>query len=124
MPPTLRLVRPVDRRVAESQRAIERPLPRWFWIGSACAAFVAIALLVWTGATAETRALRALPDGQRLALYGRAIENLRSLCDPAPPRSMRVFCREQAALAGKFLECDGSAFCRELVRRHLFQPRR
>jgi len=126
MPPTLRLVRPGDRYVVESSREIERafPLPRWFWLGSASVVFIGVAILVWLGATAETRALRALPDGQRSALYRRTIENLRNLCDPAPPRSMRAFCREQAALAGKFLECDGSPLCRELVSRHLFQPRR
>jgi len=87
-------------------------------------ALMATSALLWLQATADSRALRALPDDQRLALYGRTLENLRNTCDPAPSRSLRDFCREQAQLAARFRECDESQTCRELVRRHLFQPRR
>jgi hypothetical protein len=123
MPPTLRLVRSAESfdRVAPP---VERAPPRWFWLLAGVLTLVAAGALVWTSITSDTRALRALPDDVRVALYTRTVENLRATCDPAPARSLRKFCREQAALAGKFKECDAAPTCQELVRRHLFQPRR
>jgi hypothetical protein len=123
MPPTLRVVRP-DERFETSPPAVERAPPKWFWLLAVVLVLGATVALVWTSATADTRALRALPDDVRLALYTRTLENLRGTCDPAPPRSLREFCREQAALAAKFQECDAAPVCQELVRRHLFQPHR
>ena len=82
------------------------------------------AALVWTSATADTRALRALPDDLRSALYTRTLQNLRGTCDPAPSRSLRQFCGEQATLAERFKECDHDQACQELVRRHRTQPQR
>jgi hypothetical protein len=123
MPPTLRLVRP-DESFAMEPQPIERSLPRWFWALAAGTVLLVTGVLLWSAATADTTALRSLPDEQRLAIYARTIENLRDTCDPAPPRSMRDFCHGQAALAAKFKECDADQRCQELVRRHLFPPRR
>jgi hypothetical protein len=103
---------------------VERSLPAWLWAVTACGVVIAMIALLWWSSTADRRALRALPDDQRLALYARTIENLRDTCDPAPPRSLRDFCRGQAELAANFKECDNDRSCQELVRRHLFQPRR
>ena len=69
----------------------------------------------------ETREIRALPPPQRQVLYQRTMENLKAICDPAPGRSMRDFCRNQASLALKFNECDDD--CRRTARRHLSLPR-
>jgi len=123
MPPPLRLVRSAEsfQRVPSP---VERAPPQWFWLLAGVLALVGAGALVWISATADTRALRALPDDVRGALYSRTVENLRSTCDPAAPRSLRQFCREQATLAGKFEECDADRACQELVRRHLFQPSR
>jgi hypothetical protein len=52
------------------------------------------------------------------------MENLRTICDPAAPRSMRDFCHQEADLALKFRECDADPKCQELARRHLPQPHR
>ena len=81
---------------------------------------IAGAAYFWS-ADEETRALRQLPAEQRLGLYQRTMENLRTICDPAPGRSMRDFCREQAALALRFRECDEA--CRVIARRHMSLPR-
>jgi hypothetical protein len=85
---------------------------------------VGAVMLVWWSATADERAIRALPEAQRLALLKSTIANLKNVCDPAPPRSMREFCREQAELAVKFRECARDPDCQELARRHLYQPHR
>lgn len=68
-----------------------------------------------------TRALRRLPAEQRLGLYQRTMENLRTICDPAPGRSMREFCRTEAERALQFPECD--EVCRVIARRHMSLPR-
>lgn len=99
-------------------------MPRWLWAVAAGLAIVASCALLWWSASADTRALRALPDAQRLAVYQRTMENLKNTCDPAAPRSLRDFCRREAELAAKFEECDADPACQELVRRHLFQPHR
>jgi hypothetical protein len=123
MPPTLRVVRS-DERFERAVPSVESRPPRWFWLIATVMTLGVVAGLIWTSATADTRALRALPHDVRVALYARTIQNLRGTCDPAPPRSLREFCREQAALAAKFQECDAAPGCQELVRRHLFQPHR
>jgi len=122
MPLTLRLFR-ADERFESPPSAVEFR-PRWFWLFAALVGLAATGALVWTSATADTRALRALPDDLRLALYTRTLQNLRGTCDPAPPRSLRQFCGEQATLAGRFKECDHDQACQELVQRHRVQPRR
>jgi hypothetical protein len=81
-------------------------------------------IAIWWTTNAETRELRALPDDCRLPLYHRTVDDLRTICDPAAPRSLRDFCRRQAEVASKFLECDANPACQILIRRHLAQPRR
>jgi hypothetical protein len=81
-----------------------------------------LALLVWS-VTADTRALRALPHDQRLAIYGRTLQNLKTTCTPAAPASLRDFCRKQAELAARFKECEDDGICQQLTRPHLFQRR-
>jgi len=76
----------------------------------------------WWSATGEGREIRELPAEQRHALYDRTMQNLKTICDPAPGRSMRDFCRGQAALALQFPECDDA--CRTTARRHMSLPRR
>jgi hypothetical protein len=75
----------------------------------------------WWSAVGEGREIRALPPEQRQGLYRRTMENLKVICDPAPGRSVREFCRAQAALALEFPECDGE--CHRIARRHLSLPR-
>jgi hypothetical protein len=76
----------------------------------------------WWSATAEDRAVRALPEPERRGLYRRTLENLKTICEPAAPRSMREFCRAQADLATQLPECDPS--CQEIAHRHLTLPTR
>jgi hypothetical protein len=76
----------------------------------------------WWSATAESRAIRALPEAERRGLYRRTMENLETICEPAATRAMRDFCREQAQLAAQFPECDPS--CQEMAGRHLTLPMR
>jgi cytochrome b pre-mRNA-processing protein 3 len=90
------------------------------------ATVTATALLVttagyWWLADDEGREIRALPVAQRQGLYQRTMENLKTICDPAPGRSVREFCRNQAGFALKFPECDDD--CRRVARRHLSLPR-
>jgi len=76
----------------------------------------------WWSATAEDRALRALPEPERRGLYRRTMDNLETICEPAAPRSMRDFCRAQAQLAAQLPDCDDS--CQDIARRHLGLPTR
>jgi hypothetical protein len=76
----------------------------------------------WWSSAGQGREIRDLPAGQRHALYQRTMENLKTICDPAPGRSVRDFCRGQAALVLEFPECDDD--CRRTARRHMSLPRR
>jgi hypothetical protein len=90
----------------------------------AAAALAALSLgmaAYWLFTDAERHEIRALPVEQRHRLYERTMENLKTICDPAPGRSMREFCRSQAELALKFPECHDE--CRRTARRHLSLPR-
>ena len=120
---TLRLVRPNEPFEMEPSPT-ERRLPSWLWGFAALLAVSAMSALLWWSSTADTRALRALPAEQRRAIYMKTMEVLRQTCDPAPPVSLRDMCRGQAELASKLPECAADPACTELVRRHLFQPRR
>jgi hypothetical protein len=82
----------------------------------------AIGFMWWWGYTAEGRALRALPDAERLPLFHRTLETLHQMCDPAPPRSLRALCRDHARLVLELRECDPR--CRETARRLLSTPMR
>jgi hypothetical protein len=110
-----------QRELPISIRPARRP-PR----GLAVAAFglLAVGLLFawWWDATAEGRALRALPDAERTALYRHTVETLRQVCEPAPPRSLRSLCQDSAHRVLEFRECDGD--CREIARRMLSLPMR
>jgi hypothetical protein len=75
----------------------------------------------WWSSAGEGREIRALPPAQRQGLYQRTMENMKAICDPAPGRSMREFCRAQAELVLKFPECDEE--CHRTARRHLSLPR-
>lgn len=88
------------------------------------AAALVVGATVWWSATADRRAIRALPDAQRLSLLRNTIATLKNVCDPAPPRSMRELCRQQAELAVEFDECRRDPACRQLARRNLYQPHR
>jgi hypothetical protein len=70
----------------------------------------------------ERRALRRLPAAERAAIYQRTMENLKTVCDPAPGRSLREFCRSQAAVVLDLPECDVA--CQEIARRHFSLPSR
>lgn len=98
-------------------------MPRWRWGCAAILAAVIAGALLWWSRTADVRALRSLPDEQRLAIYSRALANLKNTCDPAAPRSLRDFCRTQAALAIKFRECEAYPHCLDVTNRHLFPTR-
>ncbi len=77
---------------------------------------------LWWSANEEARTVRALPRDQRAPVFTRTLQNLRVLCEPAPPRSLRDHCRDQAGFILKFPECDDS--CQEIARRHLTMPQR
>jgi hypothetical protein len=96
------------------------PRPRWHgWAGVVAIVLgVAGLLFAWGwAASAPARALRALPAPQRAVVLSHALDALRTVCDPAPPRSLRAFCRQQAEVALAFRECD--AACREVARRNM-----
>jgi hypothetical protein len=95
---------------------------RLIWIVLVVLALVAATFAYIWAQGQEGRALRALPEAERHGLYLRTMENLRTICDPAPGRSLRDFCRTQAELAVQFPECDEP--CREISRRQLSLPRR
>ena len=100
------------------------PHHRWPWVlATALGPLFILGFWLWAS-NADTREIRALPDQQRLPLFHRVLDDLRNTCDPAPPRSLRDFCRRQAALALRFRECDQSPACQELARRHASPPRR
>jgi hypothetical protein len=79
------------------------------------AAAAAVALWTWRQG-AEGRAIQALPAGDRQLVYDRTMQNLHALCTDQK-RSLRVYCRREAAFALNFPECDAS--CRELAGRIL-----
>ncbi len=74
---------------------------------------VAILLVVWFwGAGAERRAVEALPQTDRAALYERTLENLR-WCKSHPTEGFENFCKEQATFAQSFPDCGKE--CRALL---------
>jgi hypothetical protein len=95
---------------------------QWIWATVLIVSLVTLGIGWWWAAGDEKRALRALPDQQREGLYQRTMENLRTICDPVAPKSLREYCRAQAGFALQFDECDAS--CRETARRHLTIPQR
>lgn len=117
--------------VASASRIIPGPVRRpfrgrtWFMGLATGVGMLSLALLLcWWMADDDAGEVRALPDAERLPLYHRAVANLRNVCDPGAPRSLRDFCRREAELVLRFRECDSEPACQELARRHLSQPRR
>ena len=79
----------------------------------AFASAVLIGLGVWLWfAGAEQRAIRRLPRDERVALYQRTLENVRTIC-ASDDLALGPYCAEQARILLLFVECDGG--CRELA---------
>jgi hypothetical protein len=70
-----------------------------------------VGLWVWC-AGAEQRAIRRLPRDERIALFQRTLENVRSTCADDDP-ALGAYCADQARILLLFAECDAS--CRELA---------
>lgn len=60
----------------------------------------------------EQRAIRRLPRDERIALYQRTLENVRTIC-ASTDLALGAYCSEQARILLLFAECD--AECRELA---------
>jgi len=85
------------------------------------AAVVSVAFgWVWSGQS-EQRAIRAMPDAKRAALYRRTLDDLVTVC-AAGAAEFEEHCHEQAEFILKFAECDGR--CADLARRQLVRPTR
>jgi len=78
---------------------------------------VAIAAAIVAGLGSRQRALHALPEDQRLALYSRTLADLREFCGDGRPEALRDHCRELASFVVQFAECRGE--CQELAARQL-----
>ncbi len=120
----LRLVRPDEPPPGEQKPIVHRRRLRRAALPLGLVAAIGGLWLWWWSATADVRALRALPEAQRLALLKGAVDNLKNVCDPAASVALRDFCRRQAELAVKFEECERDGECQQLARRHLYQPHR
>jgi hypothetical protein len=81
----------------------------------AVAVVLGIALWTWL-LSAEQRAIRGLPRDERIALYQRTLENVRTICANTDP-ALGPYCTEQARILLLFAECD--AECRELAGRQV-----
>ena len=79
-----------------------------------------VGVWVWQNA-AQRQAVRDLPTQDRLAMFGRTLESVRSVCVPARS-GLEGYCRSQATLLLEFPECD--ADCVGLVHRARGEPTR
>ena len=81
-----------------------------------------VSLMGWCQG-AEGRAIQAMPEPERRALYARTLENLATVCVDAPD-GMHDYCEGEARLALEFSECEQS--CQALAARHISRvfPRR
>jgi len=125
-PPTLRVIsrhQPAPPVTVPLRRTHPR-VRRWLWLLAVAGATVAAGVLIWWLSTAVDREIQALPDDQRIPLYQRTIRNLKDVCDPAAPRSLRDFCHKEADLVLRFRECSADPACQELARRHMPHPYR
>jgi hypothetical protein len=77
-------------------------------------ALVAVLATIVANVGNERRAIRALPDAQRLALYTSQLEYLRSFCGETRPDVLKDQCRTIAEFIVQFEECTGE--CEDLVR--------
>jgi len=87
-----------------------------------CLCLLAAAVFVRWLRSGQRSALLALPSAERVALYQRTLENLRSVCDRSRPSGLDSFCADQAELALDFEDCD--AECRKLALAHHGIPTR
>lgn len=118
---TFRVISPSEAppRLSPSGAMRFHRLWRGAWVAGACLAALAACLLVWWVTNADKREIQALPNAQRIPLYRRTIQNLKTVCDPAAPRSLRDFCHNEAELVLRFRECAADHECQRLARRHV-----
>lgn len=95
------------RIVSDGARPPARPR-RLEWLAPALAALAIVAALVWSNSgIPDRRAIRSLPEPQRLALLSRTVDELKRSCGEARPDALKDHCRELASFASKFDECRG-----------------
>ena len=96
-------------------------IPGFTW-GAALLCLAAFAGLSYLQSEREASSMRAMPEGERKALYERTMETLRTVCSGEHASAVPDLCRDQAELVVSFPECDDA--CRELARRHQPKPTR
>ncbi|HYS79284.1 MAG TPA: hypothetical protein VEM76_01170 [Anaeromyxobacteraceae bacterium] len=101
-----------------SARGRARAFPKAGWLVGALA-IVALLVALGLAPSSERRALRALPDEQRLVLLSRTVDDLRKLCSDGRPDAIAGHCRELASFAAQFDECAGEC---EALARHQLAP--
>jgi hypothetical protein len=89
---------------------------RLLWVGIGLGIVAAIAIVVTT-VTAGRRAVHAIPDDQRMAVYSRTLDDLKQLCGDRPPEALKEHCRELASFLSQFDECRDE--CQAIVRNQL-----
>jgi hypothetical protein len=101
----------------------ERRTTEWLFPTFVVLAVVAVLVATVSGLSSERRAIRALPDEQRLAALTRTVAELRQFCHDGRTDGLASHCRELASFAAQFDECRGE--CAALVRHQLAPaPRR
>jgi hypothetical protein len=80
-------------------------------IALALAALIGVGVWLWF-AGSEQRAIRRLPRDDRVALFQRTLENVRTIC-ASTDLALGPYCAEQARILLLFAECDSG--CRELA---------
>lgn len=105
-------------------RPVRRSVSGRCWLTVSVALLVAAgALLLWIWSQqSEKRAIQALPEVERRSLFGRTIEDLRSVCATGHAGDLEEHCSRQGRFILQFPECDED--CRELARRLLRMPTR
>ena len=83
-------------------------------VGALVALAVALAAAVMAITSSHERSLAGLSTEQRTALLSHTVDELREFCGAGRPDSLREHCRELAAFAARFEECQGE--CEALVR--------
>ena len=78
------------------------------WLVPALAVLAIGAALAWSNSgIPDRRAIRSLPEPQRLALLSRTVDELKRSCGEGRPDALKDHCRELASFASKFDECRG-----------------
>ena len=98
-------------------RSGARPTTDWLVAMLIVLAAVGVFVAIFSGLSSERRAIRGLPDEQRLALLSQTVDELRQFCGEGRPDGLKDHCRELASFAAQFDECRGE--CEALVRREL-----